>query len=211
MAALEDDFESWLSLKLKELNTDESVFGSYITGILEGDETVEEKTEALEGILTEITENDIPLHCREILDHWKASQSNIASNVVSAPAVLDNVEEKLAKLLESNIRPTIVQRNYTDEERKIREAILAQYSQTSDQDSGEEDDVGGGGTEGKENGLFKNTNAAAVHQAEREKREKAKIDSQKKKEKDKEDREKQKQQQQEKKEKRKTQKGERRR
>lgn len=55
MAALEDDFESWLSLKLKELNIDESVFSGYIIGILEGDETVEEKTEALEGILVEIT------------------------------------------------------------------------------------------------------------------------------------------------------------
>lgn len=55
MAALEDDFESWLSFKLKELNTDENVFGSYIKGILDGEETLEEKTEALEGILTEIT------------------------------------------------------------------------------------------------------------------------------------------------------------
>lgn len=54
MAALEDDFESWLTLKLQELNTDENVFGSYIKGILEGEETVEEKTEALEGILSEI-------------------------------------------------------------------------------------------------------------------------------------------------------------
>lgn len=43
--------------------------------------------------------------------------------------MLENVEEKLAKLLESNVRPTTVQRSYTDEERKIREAILAQYSQ----------------------------------------------------------------------------------
>ncbi|XP_054282443.1 coiled-coil domain-containing protein 43 [Macrosteles quadrilineatus] len=209
MAALEDDFESWLGFKLKELNTDEGVFGSYIKGILEGDETIEEKTEALEGILSEITETDIPFHCQEILDRWKACQLNIASNKVSTPTPMENVEEKLAKLMESNVRPTTVQRSYTEEERKIREAILAQYSQTSDQESGEEDD--GGGNEGKENGLFKNTNAQSVHQAEREKRERAKLDSQKKKEKDKEDREKQKQQQQEKKDKRKTQKGERRR
>lgn len=55
MAAVEDDFEPWLSLKLKELNTDEGVFGNYIKGILEGDESLDEKTEALEEILTEIT------------------------------------------------------------------------------------------------------------------------------------------------------------
>lgn len=55
MAAGGDDFESWLSLKLKALNTDEGVFGTYIKGILEGEETFEDKTEALEGILSEIT------------------------------------------------------------------------------------------------------------------------------------------------------------
>lgn len=65
-------------------------------------------------------------------------------------------------------------------------AVFHVIFQTSDQESGEEDD--GGGNEGKENGLFKNTNAQSVHQAEREKRERAKLDSQKKKEKDKEDR-----------------------
>lgn len=48
------DFEKWLSKKLTELNTDENVFGSYIMGILEGDETLEEKREGLEGILSAI-------------------------------------------------------------------------------------------------------------------------------------------------------------
>lgn len=47
-------FNKWLNNKLKSLNTDESVFGSYILGILEGDETKEEKYEALEGILSAI-------------------------------------------------------------------------------------------------------------------------------------------------------------
>lgn len=48
------DFTSWLNTKLRELNTDESVFGSYITSILEGDETNEEKHEALEEIISQI-------------------------------------------------------------------------------------------------------------------------------------------------------------
>lgn len=47
-------FNKWLNNKLKSLNTDESVFGSYILGILEGDETKDEKREALEGILSAI-------------------------------------------------------------------------------------------------------------------------------------------------------------
>lgn len=49
-----EEFSQWLNGKLCELNTDESVFGSYINGILEGDETIEEKREALEGILSAI-------------------------------------------------------------------------------------------------------------------------------------------------------------
>jgi hypothetical protein len=50
-----DEFDTWLIIKLRSLNTDESVFSSYIKGILEGDETEEEKNESLEGILSEIT------------------------------------------------------------------------------------------------------------------------------------------------------------
>jgi hypothetical protein len=40
MAAGGDDFESWLSLKLQALNMDEEVFGTYVTGFLEGEETL---------------------------------------------------------------------------------------------------------------------------------------------------------------------------
>ena len=55
MAVAVNSFDSWLSEKLQALNTDEGVFGSYIKGILEGDESEDEKTEALEGILSGIT------------------------------------------------------------------------------------------------------------------------------------------------------------
>lgn len=52
--AASTQFTTWLNSKLRELNTDETVFGSYIIGILEGDETPDEKREGLEGILSEI-------------------------------------------------------------------------------------------------------------------------------------------------------------
>lgn len=55
MAAAVESFAAWLGFKLQALNTDESVFGSYITAILEGDETDEEKVEGLDGILAEIS------------------------------------------------------------------------------------------------------------------------------------------------------------
>uniref|UniRef100_A0A0A9WLH8 Coiled-coil domain-containing protein 43 n=3 Tax=Lygus hesperus TaxID=30085 RepID=A0A0A9WLH8_LYGHE len=205
--SLESSFDSWLTLKLRSLNTDEGVFGSYITGILTGDESLEEKTEALEGIISEITENDINVHCREILEKWGESITAISAEEVKKPE--EDVEEKLVRLMEKNALSTQAPREYTEEERKIREAILAQYGevQTSDQDFEEEEDV----AEVAEKNMMKNTNVSSVVQAEKEKREKAKVDSQKKKDKDREDRERQKQQQAEKKEKRKTQKGERRR
>lgn len=120
----------------------------------------------------------------------------------------EDVDTKLVKLLESQSLATTKQKQYTEEEKKIREAILSQYSQMTDDEDDERDSHQCG--DHKDN-LEKNTNAQAVLQAEKEKREQAKLDSQKKKEKDKEDREKQKQLKEEKKEKRKTQKGERRR
>lgn len=51
---MSSDFSEWLNKKLRELNTDEGIFGTYITGILEGDETLDEKRDALEGILAAI-------------------------------------------------------------------------------------------------------------------------------------------------------------
>lgn len=153
-------------------------------------------------------EDNISKHVAEILSAWAEW---LPSEEVASPNVpTEDVDVRLARMLESQSLPTTTQRSYTEEERRIREAILAQYSQMSDEgDSegdGEEDGAGGGDC-----GIEKNLNAATIAQQERERREKAKLESQKKKEKDKEDREKQKQLKEEKKEKRKTQKGERRR
>ncbi|XP_044743247.1 coiled-coil domain-containing protein 43 [Chrysoperla carnea] len=207
MAAAVDGFSAWLGHKLQALNTDENVFGSYITAILEGDETIEEKVEGLDGILSEIINNDTSVLSKEILDMWNKYHP-VEENDSNQSQI--DVDEKLVRLLESQSLATTVQRSYTEEEKKIREAILAQYSQMSDEEN-EEDEFASTGGDSRENGLEKNTNALAVHLAEKEKREQAKMESQKKKDKDKEDREKQKQLKEERKEKRKTQKGERRR
>jgi hypothetical protein len=40
------------SLKLQALNMGEGVFGTYITGFLEGEATLEDKTDALDTILS---------------------------------------------------------------------------------------------------------------------------------------------------------------
>ncbi|KAI4472432.1 hypothetical protein M0802_016829 [Mischocyttarus mexicanus] len=215
MAIATNSFDTWLSKKLQELNTDEGVFGSYIKGILEGDETEDEKIEALESILAGITvrttriEDNISKHVAEILSAWAEWLPKEAVASSNIPA--EDVDVRLARMLESQSLPTTTQKSYTEEERRIREAILAQYSQMSDEEDSEGDGEEEGAGGGKEIGIEKNLNAANIVQQLKERREKAKLESQKKKEKDKEDREKQKQLKDEKKEKRKTQKGERRR
>lgn len=218
-----EQFVAWLNGKLREFNTDEGIFGSYITGILEGDETSEEKTEALEGILAEIIESDCSAFITEILDRWKQchQEDAAADSAAGGPKLKLDVDEQLAKLLENQKLATKVEREYTEEERRIKQQILSQYSQLSEDEAEDDDDDeangaagggGGGGGGGSSDGLLqRNTNAADVQALIREKREQARLESQQKKEKDKQDREKQKQLREEKKEKRKTVKGERRR
>lgn len=63
MAVAANTFDAWLSKKLQALNTDEGVFGTYIRGILEGDESEDEKTEALESILAGITVREREREC----------------------------------------------------------------------------------------------------------------------------------------------------
>jgi len=200
------EFTDWLNKKLQELNTDETVFGFYIRSILDSDETSEEKSEALQSILAEIVQNDsdITKICNEILENWVILKPKEPSPTDGSG---DDLNEKLAKLLESQSLATTTQKEYTEEEKKIREAILSQYSQMTDSDEDNEEGCSG---EAKDN-LEKNINARLVAEAEKQKREQSRLESQKKKDKDKEDREKQKQLKEEKKEKRKTQKGERKR
>lgn len=132
-----------------------------------------------------LQEDNISKHVAEILSAW--AEWLPAKDLTTASAPTEDVDVRLAKMLESQSLPTTTQRSYTEEERRIREAILAQYSQMSDEDNsegdGEEEGAGGGDC-----GIEKNLNAATIVQQEREKREKAKLESQKKKEKDKEDR-----------------------
>ncbi|CAH2104380.1 unnamed protein product [Euphydryas editha] len=201
MATAVGEFGPWLIDKLKSLKTDEGVFGSYISGILESEETIDEKKDALEGILSEIVERDISDHVNEILEKWELCRPKEENQKPAA-----DVDLQLAKLLESQSLATTTRREYTDEEKKIREAILSQYSQLSDNEQDQENEE-----ETDCQDLVRNTNALDVAAAARERRENARLEAQRKKEKDKEDREKQKALKDEKKEKRKTQKVERKR
>lgn len=119
--------------------------------------------------------------CNEILEKWQTSRPE---KTPSQQMSTEDVNTKLAKLLESQSLPTTKQKEYTDDEKKIRDAILSQYSETPvDENDFEEDNE-----TGEDMRLQKNLNAQTVANAEKSKREQAKVDSQKKKEKDKEDR-----------------------
>lgn len=157
-------------------------------------------------------ETDLDKVIDEIINEWEKNQPSEDA----APKQIEDIDAKLAKLLENKHIATSVQRQYTEEELRIREQILSQYSQVEydDEYDDEIEDTGASSSathESKDPLLMKNTNASDVAQLAKEKREQAKLDSKAKKDKDKEDREKQKQLREEKKEKRKTVKGERRR
>lgn len=145
---------------------------------------------------------------KEILDQWNKVQATVESKVKDDT----DIDAKLAKLLENQKIATIVQRVYTEDELRIKQQILEQYSQLSgDEEYDDEEEGATASGASASDGLTKNTNAHDVAQLVKERREQAKVDSQNKKLKDKEDREKQKQNKIDKKESRKTVKGEKRR
>nr|SVE74531.1 EOG090X0H15 [Daphnia barbata] len=205
------DFDKWLSVKLKSLNTDESIFGDYIKGILEGEESQDEKIEALEGILVEIsptdgmTQNEI---CQEILKQWEICRVAEAEGK-SEESVRTAVDIQIARIMEQQALCVIPQKKASDQEKKLKQNILLQYAEVSDGE-GLDDDDAGYDDDMDDRLMARNTNAEDVMKLEKLKKESLRQESQKKKDKDKEDREKQKQLalDRKEKEKKRTQKGE---
>ncbi|XP_037939523.1 coiled-coil domain-containing protein 43-like [Teleopsis dalmanni] len=207
-------FKNWLLEKLVEWKTDESVFGNYILGILEGDDTDEEKKDALTDFLSVLVDNTNCL-VKMIFEKWKELMTeDNATDKHPASSSID-VTDQLTKLLEAQkIQTVSKERQYTEEERQIRKHILTQYSETpvtDDESSDKPEEATKNITPKTLTGVERNTNLHDVIKLQKERREQARLDSAAKKRKDKEDREKQKQQREEKKEKRKTVKGEHRR
>ncbi|EDV99033.1 coiled-coil domain-containing protein 43 [Drosophila grimshawi] len=204
------DFQTWLNDQLRQLNTDESVFGAYIIGILEGEEeTQDEKIEALEGILSGTGAVNTEELVASILQKWL--QSHPSADEPPKKGLDIDVNAQLAKLLEQKLQPVAKERAYTEEELRIKQQILAQYSQSAVSEEENDDSDSEIAEPSGSSIMAPNTNKSDVANLAKEKREQARQDSAAKKQKDKDDREKQKQLREEKKEKRKTVKGERRR
>ncbi|KAK3520640.1 hypothetical protein QTP70_029536 [Hemibagrus guttatus] len=184
------EFEKWLNERLDGLGADREVYGAYILGVLQEEENDEEKSDALNGILSAFVDEDaLEEVCQQILKQWTDCCSRNAANS-NHP---DDEVQAIASLIEKQAQIVVKQKEVSEEAKKKKEALLAQYANVS--------------------ALFKNTNVVDVFNRTRQQREQAKEDAKKKKEQDKMQREKDKLTKQERKdrEKKRTQKGERKR
>ena len=85
MATASIDFDGWLTKRLEKLNIDHEVFGSYIIGIMEADDSTEDdKTEALTDILSEISvckQNKLIIHSLQAVEFYYLRDLYIVKNV----------------------------------------------------------------------------------------------------------------------------------
>ncbi|XP_048848046.1 coiled-coil domain-containing protein 43 [Brienomyrus brachyistius] len=209
---LAGEFETWLNSRLDELEIDCDVYAVYILGVLQEEESDDEKLDALGGILSAfLDENSLEDVCREIIKQWTDSCALLAAKNCQT----DGEVQAIANLIEKQAQIVVKQKEKTDDDKKRKEAVLAQYANVTDDDDEdvEEDLTGAACTFNSDKSLFKNTNVEDVLLKKRLQRDQARVDAQKKKEQDKMQREKDKLTKQERKEKEKkrTQKGERKR
>lgn len=155
-------------------------------------------------------ETDTESLVNEIFSKWNESHA------APKKAVAGKLEEvDIAELLKTQTNISLQasshrNRQLTEEEKRIKEQILASYSQCSDKEDEEDEEEG---DYDDDPNFEKNTNKSDVQKLAKEKRDQAKLESEQKKLKDKEDRAKQKANREDKKAKRQTAavKGERRR
>ncbi|XP_072299077.1 coiled-coil domain-containing protein 43 [Eucyclogobius newberryi] len=206
------EFETWLNERLDSLEVDREVYGAYILGVLREEENDEEKEDALQGILSAFLEEDtVEDICKQIIKQWTDFCSRNAAKHDGDAEV-----QAIASLIEKQAQIVVKQKEVSEETKKRKEAVLAQYANvTDDEDEEKEEEAAASANPipGNEKSLFKNTNVEEVLNRQKLKRDQAREDSQKKKETDKMQREKDKlaKQDRKEKEKKRTQKGERKR
>ncbi|XP_017552992.1 coiled-coil domain-containing protein 43 [Pygocentrus nattereri] len=205
------EFESWLCSRLDALQVDRDVYGTYIRSLLEEEESEAERLEVLRATLSAVLEDDtLEEVCQQILKQW----TDCCSRSAAAGSHPEDEVQAIASLIEKQAQIVVRQKEVTEEDKKRKEALLAQYANVTDEeDEGDEAEELGAVAIPSDKSLFKNTNVEDVLNRRRQQREQAKEDAHKKKEQDKMQREKDKLTKQERKEKEKkrTQKGERKR
>ncbi|XP_051571977.1 coiled-coil domain-containing protein 43 [Myxocyprinus asiaticus] len=204
------EFENWLNDRLDLLEVDREVYGAYILGVLQEEENDEEKKDALEGILSAFLEEDTLMEvCQQILKQWTEcySRSKLKGNQS------DDEVQAIASMIEKQAQIVVKQKEVSEEARKRKETLLAQYANVTDEEDEDDEEEQTAVGIPSDKSLFKNTNVEEVLNRRKHQRDQAKEDAQKKKEQDKMQREKDKLAKQERKdkEKKRTQKGERKR
>uniref|UniRef100_A0A8C1L453 Coiled-coil domain-containing protein 43 n=1 Tax=Cyprinus carpio TaxID=7962 RepID=A0A8C1L453_CYPCA len=208
------EFENWLNERLDSLEVDREVYGAYILGVLQEEENDEEQKDALQGILSAFLEEDtLEEVCQQILKQWtECSRSAVKGTRADAEV------QAIASLIEKQAQIVVKQKEVSEEAKKRKEALLAQYAHITDEEEypfntfyDEEEQAAVGIPSDKS--MFKNTNVEVVLNRRKQQRDQAREDAQKKKEQDKIQSEKDKLAKQERKdkEKKRTQKGERKR
>ncbi|XP_018619817.1 coiled-coil domain-containing protein 43 [Scleropages formosus] len=211
-AEVAGEFERWLNGRLDSLEVDRDVYGVYILGVLQEEESDDEKMDALQGILSAFLDEDsLEDVCKEIVRQWADSSAlSAVKNCQSEDEV-----QAIANMIEKQAQIVVKQKEVTEDEKKRKEALLAHYGNITDEEDedGAEEQSGAACTFGGDKLLFKNTNMEDVLNKKKLQREQARVEAQKKKEQDKIQREKDKLLKQERKdrEKKRTQKGERKR
>ncbi|KAF3845990.1 hypothetical protein F7725_003068 [Dissostichus mawsoni] len=85
------EFESWLNDRLDSLEVDREVYGTYILGVLEEEESDEEREDALQGILSAFVEEDnVEDVCKQIIKQWTDWRDRSASKSDSDDALFKN-------------------------------------------------------------------------------------------------------------------------
>ncbi|XP_076853177.1 coiled-coil domain-containing protein 43 [Brachyhypopomus gauderio] len=204
------EFENWLNDRLDNLEVDREVYGAYILGVLQEEENDDEKRDALQGILSAFLDDDtLEEVCQQILKQW----TDFSSRSAAASGQPDEVQA-IASLIEKQAQIVVKQKDVSEESKKRKEALLAQYANITDEEDegGPEEELGAVGIP-SDKSLFKNTNVQDVLSLQKQQRELSREEAHKKKEQDKVQREKDKLSKQERKdrEKKRTQKGERKR
>ncbi|XP_026870433.2 coiled-coil domain-containing protein 43 isoform X2 [Electrophorus electricus] len=205
------EFENWLNDRLDDLEVDREVYGAYILGVLQEEENDDEKKDALQGILSAfLDEETLEEVCQQILKQW----TDCSSRSAAASGQPDDEVQAITNLIEKQAQIVVKQKEVSEESKKRKEALLAQYANVTDEEdeAGPEEELCTVGIP-SDKSLFKNTNVQDVLSQRRQQREHAREEAQKKKEQDKVQREKDKLAKQERKdrEKKRTQKGERKR
>ncbi|XP_063210313.1 coiled-coil domain-containing protein 43 isoform X3 [Chroicocephalus ridibundus] len=130
-------FAAWLAARLEALGLDRAVYGAYIEGLLRGEESDEERLEALRGVLAACLEEDLLNDvCREVVEKWSESQ------IVDAKEKKEDELQAIASMMEKQARIVVKPKEVSQEEKQRKAALLAQYANVTDEEDGEDEQDG---------------------------------------------------------------------